>query len=259
MRRKGEILIKKTAAIAALLALVLGFALGSVCPFELLRRGTEQAETEADPAKSAAAFTTQIPTVSQIQVEPAENQTVQKPSASAQKEESFNPKDNFPLLNTACSVLRDIQDRDYKALASYVDGTQGLTLTAFSTVDREIDLTFTGTQVAGFAKDSTKYNWGVAPGSGQVLNMTAEEYFSGYIFNVDYTQATQIGVDKINISGNALENVSEAYPGCRFVEFAFPGTGGANQTQNWYALKLVFSPGQTKWQLVGMIHSQWTA
>lgn len=230
--------------------------MGSVCPPELLPWIAEGAEAGGEP-NSAVAFAEPLPALSQE--EPASDQSVQKPSVSAQKEESFNPKENFPLLNTACSVLRDIQERDYKTLSTYVDGTLGLTLTTFSTVNREIDLTFTAAQVAGFAKDTTKYNWGVNPGSSEVLSMTAEEYFSTYIFNVDYTQATQIGVDKINISGNALENVAEAYPGCRFVEFTFPGAVTESQGQNWCSLKLVFAPGQTKWCLVGLIHSQWTA
>lgn len=167
----------------------------------------------------------------------------------------FNPKENFPLLNTACSVMRVIQNRDYKALSGYVDPIQGLTFTTFSTVDRAIDLTFTRSQVSGFSKDATRYNWGVIPGSGELLNMTAEEYFSAYVFNVDYTQATRIGVDKLNITGNALENVSEAYPNCRFVEFTYPGSG---QGQDWCSLKLVFSHDQSVWMLVGIIHGQWT-
>ncbi len=254
---KGEILIKKTAAIAALLSLVLGFFMGSVCPQELLPWGTERSEVGVEPAKSAMILTEPLPVVSQE--EPAADQSVQKPSVSARKEDNFNPKENFPLLNTACSVLRVIQERDYKELSTYVDGEQGLTLTTFSTVDREIDLTFTAAQVAGFAKDTAKYNWGVVPGSGEALTMTPEEYFSAYVFNVDYTQANRIGVDKINISGNALENVTQAYPGCRFVEFTFPGAVTEGQGQNWCSLKLVFAPGQTKWCLVGLIHSQWTA
>lgn len=231
--------------------------MGSMCPPELLPWRAEGSGTGEEPAKPAAVLNDPLPVVSQE--EPAADQSVQKPSVSAQTEESFNPKENFPLLNTACSVLRVIQSRDYKALSAYVDGTQGLTLTTFSTVDREIDLTFTAAQVAGFAKDTTKYNWGVIPGSGEVLTMTAEEYFSAYMFNVDYTQATQIGVDKINISGNALENVTQAYPGCRFVEFTFPGAGAEKQGQNWCSLKLIFTPSQTQWRLVGLIHSQWTA
>ena len=183
-------------------------------------------------------------------------ETAQDPPG--QKETALNPKENFPLLNTACAALRTIQKRDFKGLAAYVDGAQGLTFTSFSTVDREVDLTFTASQVAGFAQETDKYNWGVNPETNETLNMTPEQYFSAYMYGVDYSQAPQIGVDKINIVGNALENVTEAYPGCRFVEFTFPGLGSGTQRQEWSSLKLVFTLSQNSWKLVGLIHSQWT-
>lgn len=256
MLKKGEILIRKTAAIAGILALILGFMLGSVCPPEVLPWGVEQSGVGEEPAQSAIIPADVTAVVNQEAA--SADKSGQKSTQSGEQAVTFNPKENFPLLNTACSVLRAIQSRDYKTLSSYVDAEQGLTFTTFSTVDREIDLTFTASQVANFTKDATKYSWGVVPGTGDVLNMTPGEYISAYMFNVDYTQASQIGVDKINISGNALENVTQAYPGCRFVEFTFPGVGTGNQVQDWCALKLVFTPTQTKWRLVGMIHSQWT-
>jgi hypothetical protein len=235
-----------------MLALILGFLMGNAIPQEQMPWGTED-RPQINAANSAvvfAAVSTQPEEISKAP-EVGEEPIKEKKDIIA----NFNPKENFPLLNTACSVLRVIQNRDYETLSGYVDPNQGLTFTTFSTVDRETDLTFTKAQVAGFAKDTEKYNWGVVPGSGDLLTMTAEEYFSGYVFHVDYTQATRIGIDKVNITGNALENVSEAYPDCRFVEFTYPGSG---QGQDWSSLKLVFSHDQSMWMLVGIIHGQWT-
>ena len=56
------------------------------------------------------------------------------------------------------------------------------------------------------------------------------------------------------LSGNALENLTEAYPGCRCVDFSIPGTDGLD----WSSLKLVFQAGDTSWYLIGMVHGQWT-
>ena len=88
--------------------------------------------------------------------------------------------------------------------------------------------------------------------------MTMEQYFAAFVFNSDYTQATRIGVDQILMSGNALENVTDAYPGCRFVDFSFPGIDPAYQGIDWCSLRLVFAPGESNWLLVGIIHGQWT-
>ena len=59
-------------------------------------------------------------------------------------------------------------------------------------------------------------------------------------------------------TGNALENVAESFPGCRFLEYHFPGLEPKNEGFDWCSLKLVLSPYQGEWRLVGLIHSEWT-
>jgi len=171
---------------------------------------------------------------------------------------ALNPKENFPLLNTACAALRAIQQRDYASLAAWIHPERGVTFTPYSTVNVNSDLNFNPSQVKKFAGDTNRYVWGTVPGTGDLIQMTPEEFVSRYIFGADYTQASKIGIDKINISGNALENVTEVYSDCRFVEFTFPAVEAGGQGQDWNSLKLVFAPSETKWYLVALIHSQWT-
>ena len=125
-------------------------------------------------------------------------------------------------------------------------------------MDFSTDLTFTPEQIRNLAEDDTVYTWGITDGRGSLINMTMEQYFAAFVFNADYTQATRIGVDQILMSGNALENVTDAYPGCRFVDFSFPGIDPAYQGIDWCSLRLVFAPGESNWLLVGIIHGQWT-
>ena len=157
-----------------------------------------------------------------------------------------------------CHTTDPALAKDYDTLAAFVHPEEGVTFTPYSTVDRDSDLRFTAAQVRQFSTDQTVYTWGVSDGLGSLIELTPAEYFSTYVFNTDYTQAPEIGVDRILQSGNALENLTEAYPGCRFVEFHFPGLDPANAGLDWCSLKLVFSPSDSCWQLVGIIHSQWT-
>lgn len=163
-----------------------------------------------------------------------------------------------PAQLCLCSGPQPFRSRDYDTLAAFVHPEEGVTFTPYSTVDRDSDLRFTAAQVRQFSTDQTVYTWGVSDGLGSLIELTPAEYFSTYVFNTDYTQAPEIGVDRILQSGNALENLTEAYPGCRFVEFHFPGLDPANAGLDWCSLKLVFSPSDSCWQLVGIIHSQWT-
>jgi hypothetical protein len=171
---------------------------------------------------------------------------------------ALDTKDNVALLNAAGTVVRALKEADYASVAALVHPTKGVTFTPYSSVNFDTDLTFTADQIRGLASDSNSYVWGFVDGRGSLIELTPAQYFSQYVFNADYTQATLIGIDRVITSGNALENVAEAYPGCRFVDFCFPSIEPANQGMDWCSLKLVFEPGETSWQLVGIIHGQWT-
>ena len=179
-------------------------------------------------------------------------------SSQATQEDFLDSKDNFPLLSTACAVVRALKEQDYALLSSYVDPDRGVTFTPYSTVDFTTDLNFSAQQIGTLATDNTKYAWGFQDGIGTVIELTMAEYFDAYVFDADYTQANQIGIDRIVISGNALENLNQAYSGCRFVDFCFPGAQSDPQGLEWHSLKLVFRPGESQWYLVGIVHGEWT-
>ena len=214
--------IKRVAIITGFLALFLGFFVGTLCPAQYLP--WKERETAMTPS-----------VVNSIIV--SAGSASASGSSSANTLPAFNSSDNFPLLSSACAVVRAIQERDYDTLAAFVHPEEGVTFTPYSTVDRDSDLRFTAAQVRQFSTDQTVYTWGVSDGLGSLIELTPAEYFSTYVFNTDYTQA---------------------YPGCRFVEFHFPGLDPANAGLDWCSLKLVFSPSDSCWQLVGIIHSQWT-
>ena len=215
--------IKRVAIITGFLALFLGFFVGTLCPAQYLP--WKERETAMTPS-----------VVNSIIV--SAGSASASGSSSANTLPAFNSSDNFPLLSSACAVVRAIQERDYDTLAAFVHPEEGVTFTPYSTVDRDSDLRFTAAQVRQFSTDQTVYTWGVSDGLGSLIELTPAEYFSTYVFNTDYTQAPEIGVDRILQSGNALENLTEAYPGCRFVEFHFPGLDPANAGLDWCSLKL---------------------
>ncbi len=160
-----------------------------------------------------------------------------------------------PVTVQAGAVNQALKEKNSAALAARVHPQKGVTFTPYSCVDFETDLTFTSGQLKNLAQDGTVYAWGFVDGRGSLIEMTIEQYIDRYVFNADYAMAPQVGIDQIIMSGNALENVSEAYPGCRFVDFCCPGGGDG---MDWNSLKLVFEPGESGWLLVGIVHGEWT-
>lgn len=173
---------------------------------------------------------------------------------------AIDPDSNAPLLEAGSSVLAALKAGDLQTLAALVDPERGVTFTPYSTVDPRSDLTFLPDQLSQAGMNRTPYVWGYTQGKGDAITMTLPEYLTSYVFNIDYTQAPMIGVDALLSSGNSLENVRDAYPEDRFLEYYFPGQDPEVGGLDWCALKLVFSDRDHtgSYRLVGIIHSEWT-
>ena len=180
------------------------------------------------------------------------------PSSASSSSAPLDMLDNFPLLGTACAVNRCFQQQDWTTLSAYVHPELGVTFTPYSTVDPNSDRNFSAAQIKNLAQDQTVYTWGFEDGRGDPIQMTILQYFQRYVYDRDYTQVPEIGVDRIMTGGNALENLAEEYPGCRFIDFSFPSADPVNDGLDWSSLKLVFQPGGEHWYLVGIVHGEWT-
>ncbi len=229
-------------ALSMLLCVLSGILLGLIFPRGLLpwdNSWTEKITTTSTPVTAVATQSVAVQT------------DVEDPT-------TLNSRDNVPLLEAASAVVLALKEEDFNALSQWVDPQRGLTFTPYSSVNFDLDLNFTASQIAGMATDTTVYNWGIYDGSGAPLTLSFADYYKSFVYDADYAQATQLAVDKVLISGNSLENVTEAYPDCRFVEFSYPTRDPDFAGLDWCSLKLVFAPGETDWMLVAIIHGQWT-
>ena len=232
--------MRKTLMLSAV-ALVLGFVIGILCGSGFIRMA-------GTGTRKQTGATLSVPSTA----------PGGQSGLAAAEDGSLNTSDNVPLLTCGMEILGTIKARDYEALSGYVHPEFGVSFTAYSTVQPESDLRLSAAQIAGLSTDSTLYVWGTAAGSGEPIRMTGRDYFARYVYNADYIQAALIGVDTVVETGNALENVAESFPGCRFLEYHFPGLEPKNEGFDWCSLKLVLSPYQGEWRLVGLIHSEWT-
>ena len=164
------------------------------------------------------------------------------------------------LCALAYSILDDIKAGDYAALSLVANPELGIIFSPQSTVSTSTNRLFTAQEIASFGTDSNSYVWGVSSAGGEPIEMTPVEYFDRYVFDRDYTAASYIGVDRIIRSGNALENISEVFPGMRFVEFYVPGDD-RDPTANigWSILRLGFEEYNGSLWLTAVIHSEESA
>jgi len=211
-----------------LLLFLAGFLLGALCLFSL---------DDSDPAALMAAPDT---------------------SSSQTGESDFSSDDTTALLTAAAQAAEALRDRDYESLAELVHPERGVTFSLYSTVDLAADQNFSAGEIRDLEENTNKYLWGYEDGRGEPIRLTISDFLDQYVFSVDYTKAPQVGVDEIVLTGNSLENLTEIYTDCRFVDLCYPGFDPEISGLDWCSLKLVFAPGESGWLLVGIIHSQWT-
>lgn len=237
--------MKKTVLIA-ILTLIVGIGVGVLGYMSLGIVSTDAPyRTTMNAVADTATSSTTVPEGIDITTEDTEIETL-------------DVADNFTLLAVSNRVLIGLMEGDFETVASYVHLEKGVTFTPYSTVNPDVDLCFTPSQIAALASDETVYIWGVWDGLGEPISLSVTDYFERFVLSQDFTQAPNIGIDTVQSSGNSIENVSAIFDQGRYVEYYYPQIDPQFAGLDWCALKLVFEVYNNQWALVGIIHSQWT-
>lgn len=162
------------------------------------------------------------------------------------------------LIELSKGILKTMKDRDYRSLAGYVHPVLGVRFTPYSFVDLKRDRVLKAADIKNISRSKKKLNWGEYDGSGEPIKMTASGYFSRFVYDADFLGKGNITVNEVIQSGNTANNVTEAYPGCDFVEFMIPMVDPQYEGADWRALRLVFKKEKERFYLIGIIHNEFT-
>jgi hypothetical protein len=158
----------------------------------------------------------------------------------------------------ADEILHALKDNDMKKLAAYVHPDKGLRFSPYASVNTEKDIVIKTSEVPNLLKDATKRIWGAYDGSGEPIDLTFDQYFKKFVYDVDFLEAPQIVFDEVIQRGNSINNIKDAYPNAKFIEYHFPGFEKKYEGMDWRSLRLVFEQKENIWYLIGIVHDQWT-
>lgn len=164
---------------------------------------------------------------------------------------------NAGLIENSRMILRRIKNKEYNELAEYFS-PQGVRFSPYAFIDTSKDVVLTAQQIRNAATSSEKLLWGEYDGSGEPIKMSIEQYFSTFVCSTDFSGKGEISVNEFSQRGNTTNNIREAYPGCKWVEFFIKGEKPEFDGMDWSALRLVFRQAEGKAWLVGVVHDQWT-
>ncbi|EMT44909.1 hypothetical protein [Anoxybacillus flavithermus] len=187
------------------------------------------------------------------QLQEKNKQLQQENEQLKQDQKQANPS----LLSVALDVVAALKNKDMNALASYVH-SNGLRFSPYGHVDVQNDLQFSASQLSSLLSSTQVYQWGVYDGSGDPIQLTFQDYFDRFVYDVDFANPHMIGNNVVVGTGNMINNIQQVYSNSSFIEFHFTGFDPQYNGMDWRSLRLVFEQENGQWKLVGIIHDEWT-
>ena len=162
------------------------------------------------------------------------------------------------LLNRTIEIVSLLDKKDYTHLADFFHPTEGVRFTPYGYIDTAHDIKFTKEGFLTQLKNKSKLRWGSYDGSGDPINLTVEEYFKKFVYDVKFLKPEHLSVNKTLGQGNSLDNLPLVYPEASYTESYFSGFDKKYGGLDWRSLRLVFKQQGGQIYLVGVIHGQWT-
>jgi len=172
--------------------------------------------------------------------------------------EERNDESSRDINETAREAINALKDKDMEKTAKLVHPGKGVRFSPYAFVDVKNDLVFSANDVKDLLSDTTIYTWGSYDGTGDPIELTFEDYYKKFIYDVDFANAEKVGYNEILGKGNTIENSAEVYKDSVVVEYHFSGIDPQYDGMDWRSLRIVFEKFNDAWYIVGIIHDQWT-
>jgi hypothetical protein len=163
--------------------------------------------------------------------------------------------DSALLMQTSIEILAAIKAKNYEKLSSFIHPQYGIRFSPYAYVDTT-NQKFSADELIKLAKQNKKIDWG--SGYAEPEKLTVDKYFSKWVYDVDFLNAILKSFNSFHSQGTDLNNIEEAYPGCKVIEFFFPGFDKKYGGTDYRALRLVFKMKDNIPYLVGIVHDSWT-
>lgn len=191
----------------------------------------------------------------------ARNQELEEALSEVETSDESEMEDREDLdevfLIMAIEVVEDIKNKDFNAISNYVD-EEGLLFSPYGYINKDSDVILSQEEVENLEDDRQEREWGAYDGTGEPIILTFDEYYDEFIYDQDFLNAEIIGNNLRIGQGNTLENIHEVFEDVRFVEFHFSGFDEEFDGMDWVSLRLAFTPDGDSWNLIAIVHDQWT-
>jgi Cell division protein len=189
--------------------------------------------------------------------QPAED-PVQQPEEDQQEpvDEGVPPT----AQEAAKTVLRALKSGNMETVAAWVHREKGVRFSPYAYVDVEKDQVLTQEELSEAMTSTTVRVWREFAGNGDLIELTYADYHKKFVYDANFLDDAEIGLNKSLGEGTTINNLNEVYPKAThdFVEFHIDGIDPQYEGMDWRSLRLVFEKIGDDRALVGIVHDQWT-
>lgn len=205
--------------------------------------------------KTAPEVSSASPTAIKTSIETVSSDNPQETSAPGGQDATAQDRE---AKAKAKEVITAIKEKDMEKLSSLAHPEKGIRFSPYAYVNTKQDKVFAAADIKTLAGSPAKYTWGNYDGSGEPIELTFDEYYAKFIYDLDFANAKEIAWNQTLGKGNTTNNSAEVYPDAAIIEYHFPGIDPTLEGIDWRSLRLVLEQKDGAWYLVGIIHDQWT-
>ena len=99
---------------------------------------------------------------------------------------------------------------------------------------------------------------GIYDGSGEPINLTTQDYFQKFVYDLDFLNAPEVNENKEIMRGNVINNIFDIYTNAHIVEFYIPGIDPQYEGMDRRSLVIILKNTDGARHLIGIVHNQWT-
>ncbi|NMO94248.1 hypothetical protein [Paenibacillus lemnae] len=190
----------------------------------------------------------------QVEEEPQAEQPVEEPQEAV--DEGMPPT----AKEAATTVLRALKSGDMETVAAWAHPERGVRFSPYAYIDPKKDQVLTREEMSDVMSSNTARKWGEFAGSGKEIELTYADYHEKFVYDANFFDDAEVGLNKSLGEGTTVNNLNEVYPKEThdFVEYHIEGVNPEYGGVDWRSLRLVFEKNGMDRSLVGIVHDEWT-
>ena len=165
---------------------------------------------------------------------------------------------NDILLIKGTDVLQTLDPVDINKLFYFAHPEKGILFSPYGFINSNTAKTLNQAELLALQQSNKKIIWGEFDGSGDLIELSFNDYFSRFVYDQNYRDASLFDVDNTLGKGNSINNIQDIFPNAHFIEFHFEGFDPNLQGMDWRSIRLVFDEIEGNLFLVAIIHDEWT-